>query len=830
MKSKYKNTFWFTVVHSMKKNFIIPLLTFAYEMYFYLHEFCWSFIEESKNRAQMLGTDFRQIIQDHYEIYLTKVNYSIGIYTITPWVVIASAILGIMLFRFVTNKKTVNVYYSLGIKRSELYGAKLTAGTIMMLLAVLLPLGVSTGLNLYYFGSSLVLWKVVAFYAVHYIVCVLAGLTIAAAVSSCVGTTIESLGFTAVLIAFPSVATLCLNYTVPALLYGAPKGFYYQIYPSVFGNSSSLTMSDTVIGKIISTFDLLLLNKDNFAEYSYVYTMDAQELKAFVAPSFTPYILWAVLIVCFAVFGLIMFNRRKAEICGFTGRSAVLNSLLSAIVTLGSAALLLGAADNNGFERISVTAAIAIIIVASFVIFLIIDMLLHLNIKSIKKDWKIGLIHAAATAAILISISTGFFGYSSRVPEVDEVESISVTAPTALPGSYTLSQFISDHYNSVSMSQDLNYYYLAEYGSVVIEDFTSKDDITAIRNFHKKLIESNTRSYVYSDDYSKRTFNQSFMIQYKLKNGKEITRCYSYMPLTLFPELYDAIGSSDNWGNKLKNELLNIDSESVIPVIFSQQIDEKFAVDEDLTAGLAAAMYKDIVNLGASKLYASDKKQLGSIGLHVVGNIFDTDDEDEVLYEEDGIIYASDPKAYEGEDEVELTRQEQVNMMWRNSEDSDILRGSLGRIAIIPITEDMTNTIEYLKAHGLFDKLTDASPIVSARVARIDDATSNSNNYYWIGSISNPIFNSFWEDGTLREFARSDYDEGSIIYDNDLTGMYMPQNSTTVTDKATIDKLIANAYSYRFDLNGGYLVEFKRENGHRTIMLVPSDRVDGVIG
>lgn len=828
MKSKYKNTFWFTVVHSMKKNFIIPLLLFAYEMLVYLSDFCWDFIRESQQKAMILGTDFREIIQSHYEIYLTKANYHTGIYIITPWVVIASAILGIMLFRFVTNKKTVNVYYSLGIKRSELYGAKLTAGAIMMLLAALLPLGVSTCLNLYYFGSSLVLWKVVAFYAVHYVVCVLAGLTIAAAVSSCVGTTVEAGGFTAVLIAFPSVATLCLNYTVPALLYGAPKGFYYHIYPLVFGGISALSMSNTVAGKIIATLDLLLLNRDNFAEYSCVYAMDAQELKTFAAPSLTPYILWTVLIVCFAVFGLIMFNRRKAEICGFTGRSIVLNSVLSAIVTLGCATLLLGAAADNGFEHISVTAAIAIIIVASFGIFLIIDTLLHLNIKSIKKDWKIGFIHAAVTAAILISISTGFFGYSSRLPEVDEVASISVTAPTALPGSYTLSQFLGTHYNSMSMDQDLNYYYLAEYGSAIIEDFTSKEDITAIRNFHKKLIDANTRSYVYSDDYSKRTFNQSFMIKYKLKNGKEMIRYYSYMPLTLFPELYDAIGSSDNWSNKLKNELLNIESESVIPVIFSQQMDEKFAVEEDLTAGLAAAMYKDIVALGANKIYSSDKAQLGSIGLQVVGDIF-SDDEEDVLYEEDGIIYAQDPHLYDGEEE-ELTRQEQVDMMWTNGEDSDTLRGALGRTAIVPITEDMTNTITYLKAHGLYEKLIDTSPIVSARVARIDDATSNSGNYYWIGSISNPIFNSFWEDGTLREYTPSASGEDNIIYDDERTGMYMPESSTTVTDKATIDKLITNAYSYRFDLNGGYLVEFKRENGHRTIMLVPSDRVDMKLG
>lgn len=34
MKKNNKNTFWFSVAHAMKKNFILPLLTFAVSMFF----------------------------------------------------------------------------------------------------------------------------------------------------------------------------------------------------------------------------------------------------------------------------------------------------------------------------------------------------------------------------------------------------------------------------------------------------------------------------------------------------------------------------------------------------------------------------------------------------------------------------------------------------------------------------------------------------------------------------------------------------------------------------------------------------------------------------
>lgn len=289
MKKKYKNTFWFSVAHAMKKNFILPLLTFAVSMFFYLSNFCWEKIREAKETASIKGQDVLKIMRDAYEVFIfdsEQAAYNPLLYIFPALLVVISILLGVLLFRFVTNKKTVNVYYSLGIKRADLYTARLLAGVFMMLAAVLVPLAVSLGLNLHYFGSSVMLWRTFLFYAVHNVICVLAGLTISAAVSSCVGTVVESIGFSAVLAAFPSVVTMCVNYGVPAILNGAPAITYYGIYPaaSSYGELHFDITGSTVFGRIISHINLLMLNRSSFINSSSVEAMTKEAAKKWLPP------------------------------------------------------------------------------------------------------------------------------------------------------------------------------------------------------------------------------------------------------------------------------------------------------------------------------------------------------------------------------------------------------------------------------------------------------------------------------------------------------------------------------------------------------------------
>lgn len=828
MKKKYKNTFWFSVAHAMKKNFILPLMTFAVSMFFYLSNFCWDKINEAKEAAEIRGQDVLKMMRDAYEVFIfdsEQAAYNPLFYIFPALLVVISILLGVLLFRFVTNKKTVNVYYSLGIKRADLYTARLVAGIIMMLAATLIPLAVSLGLNLHYFGSSVMLWRTFLFYAVHNVICVLAGLTISAAVSSCVGTVVESIGFSAVLAAFPSVVTMCVNYSVPAILNGAPGITYYDIYPSSssYGDMHLDMTGSTMFGRAIAHINLLMLNRSSFINSSSVEAMTKEAAKKWAAPSLTPYILWAVLIAAFFVFGLFMFKRRKAEICGFPGRSAVLNFVLCMIASFGAASLIIYFIAYT--SQISRWIMIALVIVAAFLVFVILDVILHLSFKVLKKDWKIGLVHVGLMAAFLLSLYTGFFGYSSRVPDVQSIESASISAPNALMGSYKLGNGLQSGYNSnlYYFGEDglKDYYYVGNRSNSLVEDFKDKDDINTVREIHKAMIKAGNINEMNCDpdDYSKRATSQTIIIKYKLKNGRELIRVYNYVPLTDYPTLY-TLEDTKNWNSKIKNELLNIDSENVIPIVFSAQMDKRTAVDEELTAGLARAIYNDISTLSSDKFLSSNAKYLGSVAFYVNRE----QREDYSIYESSEYVNATSMEDEITEEEEPLSRQETVdNLAIRDNSQGKYL--ALGDYSVIPITEEMTNTISFLKAHGLYEKLSDESPIVSVRVKDMGHSTDSVQARYGYGYCS-PIFNAFWDDGKSKAYSKKDSDGYEYEVSSYTSGDFMPKDSMTVTDKATLEKLAANAYGYRFDLTGGYLVEFKRANGNLTIMYVPKGRIE----
>ena len=828
MKKKYKNTFWFSVAHAMKKNFILPLMTFAVSMFFYLSNFCWDKINEAKEAAEIRGQDVLKMMRDAYEVFIfdsEQAAYNPLFYIFPALLVVISILLGVLLFRFVTNKKTVNVYYSLGIKRADLYTARLLAGVFMMLAATLIPLAVSLGINLHYFGSSAMLWRTFLFYAVHNVICVLAGLTISAAVSSCVGTVVESIGFSAVLAAFPSVVTMCVNYSVPAILNGAPGITYYDIYPSSssYGDMHLDMTGSTMFGRIISHINLLMLNRSSFINSSSVEAMTKEAAKKWAAPSLTPYILWAVLIAAFFVFGLFMFKRRKAEICGFPGRSAVLNFVLCMIASFGAASLIIYFIAYT--SQISRWIMIALVIVAAFLVFVILDVILHLSFKVLKKDWKIGLVHVGLMAAFLLSLYTGFFGYSSRVPDVQSIESASISAPNALMGSYKLGNELQSGYNSnlYYFGEDRlkDYYYVGNRSNSLVEDFKDKDDINTVREIHKAMIKAGNINEMNCDpdDYSKRATSQQVIIKYKLKNGRELIRVYNYVPLTDYPTLY-TLEDTKNWNSKIKNELLNIDSENVIPIVFSAQMDKRTAVDEELTAGLARAIYNDISTLSSDKFLSSNAKYLGSVAFYVNRE----QREDYSIYESSEYVNATSMEDEITEEEEPLSRQETVdNLAIRDNSQGKYL--ALGDYSVIPITEEMTNTISFLKAHGLYEKLSDESPIVSVRVKDMGHSTDSVQARYGYGYCS-PIFNAFWDDGKSKAVSKTDSTGYTYQVSNYNSGDFMPKDAVTITNKTIVEKLAANAYGYRFDLTGGYLVEFKRANGALTIMYVPKGRIE----
>ena len=834
----FKSPFGFTVAHAMRKNFAFPLAVFVMSLALYLRSFFGSDKIRQLTALKSGGSATLELLRESGKFLIIADGngsavsdiFDFWFYFYTAVLVILSAALGIMLFRFVSSRAKNNIYFSLGISRAGLFSAHWLAGAVMLEAAVLLPLAFSAMLNLIYFGSSVMLWRTLLFYAVHMTVTALAGFSVAAAVSVCVGTAGESILFSLAFIAFPSAAVYFLNNTVPKLLFGAPHNSNYSLYPSASHNQD-ISMALSPFGRVLSRLNLLSLNNDVFIRSGSLVSADgfskitADELNSWSAPSLEPYILWAILTALLFVFGLLMLKRRKVEICGFSGRSKTLNFLLTAMLSVSAGSTIV--AVNFYFSQITgkqylITGIITVLL--SAVIFVVFDIMLNLSFKALKKDWKYGLVHVALAVAVMLSLYTGFFGYSSRVPDAGSIESASVSAPDILLGSYrTRADELKFNANSgyylafdedgnpVGINSGCYYRSNADERRIIIDGFKSESDINAVRELHKRLIASGRKVVSSSEDYSERAVRSTVIIKYKLKNGREIIREYQTVGLGDYLSLY-SIENTENWNNKIKNELLNIDSEKVFPVLFSGQMDKKTVVDQKFTRGLARAIYEDITSLGADRILCSDSKWLGAMALyHDIAS-------DGVKTVTAAQVYSPDT---DGEDAE--TPEDAINNAWKAGNYGEIMTngseyGDFGKFkSVIPITEEMTNTVEYLKAHGLYDLLVDESPIVAVRVADIGKLTVDALEY------TTPIFNAFWDNGKSKPETDRETGEQISTY---TSGDYMPKNSREFTDSAMINALAENAYGYRFDLAGGYVAEFRRANGCRTIMYIPKWRVE----
>lgn len=832
----FKSPFGFTVVHAIRKNFAFPLAVFVMSLALYLRSFFGSDKIRQLTALKSGGSATLELLRESGKFLIIggSDNYMLTdiLYFYTAAVVVLSAALGIMLFRFVSSRAKNNIYFSLGISRAGLFSAHWLAGAVMLEAAVLLPLAFSAMLNLIYFGSSVMLWRTLLFYAVHMTVTTLAGFSVAAAVSVCVGTAGESVLFSLAFIAFPSAAVYFLNNTVPQMLFGAPHNSNYALYPSASHNQD-ISMALSPFGRVLSRLNLLSLNNDVFIRSGSLVSADgfskitADELKSWSVPSLEPYILWAILTALLFVFGLLMLKRRKVEICGFSGRNKIINFVITAMVSVSAIAMAVSVglkpAANKEYLLYSV-----IFVLLSDVIFVILDFALNRSFKIIKKEWKYGLIHMALACAVMLSLYTGFFGYSSRLPDIDKIESVSVSAPDILLGSYmsnnddlTFSDY-SGYYGSIDdkgniVNTNNKRYYLTNIDTtrMVIGGFKSESDIKTVRELHKKLIASGRRAVSQGEDYSERTVNNTVIIRYKLKNGREIIREYQNVVLSDYRSLY-SVENTENWNGKIKNELLNINSEKVFPVLFSGQMDKKTVVDQKFTRGLARAIYEDITSLGADKILCSDSKWLGAAALYRD-------------IASDGVEAVTATQAYSPDidDEDAETPEDAINNAWKAGNYGEMMTngseyGDFGKFkSVIPITEEMTNTVEYLKAHGLYDLLVDESPIVAVRVADIGKLTVDALEY------TTPIFNAFWDNGKSKPETDRETGEQISTY---TSGDYMPKNSREFIDGATINALAENAYGYRFDLTGGYVAEFRRANGCRTIMYIPKGRVELNLG
>lgn len=766
------NVFMFTFVSALKGNFILPLLNLAalvmavpVQVAFFINSMTSSY----RNTPTGESIDFDLTNTYRYFLFNEYGQQSQNL-LIHAAVIGFSVMLGIVMFRFIANKKTVNVYYSLGITRTNLFVAKYAAGLLMLFVSILLPFAAGLVINIATFGSSAELWTVIVFHILGYWALSATAYSLTAAVFSGVGTIVEGVTFSGILLLAPTMLLYCVQFLMAKLTHGTPFGHFYDTRYNM-SNSLSSSLSDynpiLFLFKRVSTLGSLSRTS---AEAEFVWE----------APDFTGVVLWLFAAAALFLGALWIFRRRKAEICGFLGMNRVLNFTATFVLGFFPLCIAVYAID---LRYINILVGFALFAA----IYAVIDFALIRNLREWAKGFKKLPLHVGIAALIVLVFATGLFGYSSRIPKAERIESIEISGVgyTGIinplgSGGYIMEDFLFRFGNEQP-----------------IDGFTSENDIKIISRIHKLIadtgkLDDDKNSAGSADSTIKKT---SVRIVYNLKNGRRLFRYYD----NATPEILNAlltVEETDRYKELILRNLTVPVTDKDAPEVsaakntFQGEGSGIFAypsllnkatllpLDAQQRHELLDALAQDLIEQTIEERYFPKKPALGAIRFALdYGYLPDSGYPGEKPFVEESI-----PEFPDKSDE------------WTMSG----LAGYGG--ASIVITEDMQRTIAFIEKYAFtsFFENADGVEIVSAQVI----LASQPNEFFYFNEVSHHFMGG--------------WNKNKVDY-----GLFF--GAYTTSDAQALAAMVTNAHIAYYNRDDGYFVKFTLSDGNGYVtMFVPT--------
>lgn len=727
------------------------------------------------------------------------------------FVVIFSIFAAIFTFRFITSKKTVNVYYSLGITRERLYFSKYLSGLTLMALSIILPFLGSLIVNISFLGSSPALIKAFFFYMLTYLAIAFVSFSIAAAVFSSVGTMFEAAVFTVILLFLPTIFFYCLQALMNVYVYGNPYGV------SFLEANSSLTFTKDVIVSLTESFSFLsplFFAKSGLMMFGSLDRSGKENLllsgdfgttsTVSGSPDLLPSLLWLIAALGIALLGMWIFKKRRAEICGFIGTNRVLNSV--GIFILGFFALCVSVSMLQDFTWIALAVGAGVFAV----IYIVLSLLLLRDVKKFLRGlWRLPA-QLGVSALILALFATGLFGFASKAPALSSVKSAKVTFG-GMGDEYAIStQFGNLDRNSNFMNT-----------GALVNALTTEGDI-------EKALSLQKLAMVKADSDSATTNTVQFV--YTLKDGRTFARSYSCVSTECYSAL-SLLESTDFYRERLKEvftgamkeadteadeapsgtvtdlnaqsifqaqQLLRGDTSTVTVLssllTTSKDLSLTTAQQQDLTT----ALYNDLQKRTAQQKYTPNERPLLFLNFFCV----DTDLNGNEKYE----AGVSEPVKTAGQKSATSAYHSLFSLIYHCDGTCDD-SGNDYQSMLIAVTKDMAETTALLEKFGVMEKLSETADfnevtLISAssfseRINTKSDLNANY-QYSWLKSNMSRLF------------------LGSYLDDNDATNSLMYEfvsEGKKITDRAMIAELLKKAQTvYENPKNQGWYLVFNGDS------------------
>ncbi len=777
-----------------------------------------------------------------------------------------SILTAVRIFNFICDKRTVNVYYSLGIKRITLFMTKYASGALLLCLAAAVPVILSYLVNVIFLGLSFHLFLVSIHFYCGLSVFLLICYSVTAAVFSSVGTVSEAVVYSVAVLFAPTIfifiAQQIISAFVPSSTYDVYTQHFYDTGYHYGSSLPSLLESTSLYNPVLFFADEILTFACGILKDGKTYLTGIEG--GWIFPNVFIHFPWFIIASAISLLGAFLFKRLKAENCGFLNTNKVLSNLTIFEMCLFCTCLFISEIEWNG-----IVVCLGMGAAAAFVVYIIAEIFLKRSFKKILIALYKFVAHMAAIAIILTVCITDVFGFSSYIPAREKI----VSAEIAIPFSYSeMSTIDTDFgYNSDGLFR-----YYEPYRLTYMPVMTTEKDIDTVFDINRKINSSDTDDGSYCE----------IVIRYNLENGKASERKHFLTSREEIALLFDLF-ESDAYNEELKKlfytenykEILkqyaidhphnyvdegrflplafNFDSSVVIARSTALSENKELKLTKEQFSALKDAVYTDILTQSAYDYFLGTAEQVGVISfavkeeaMHIEGingyydsydhsfyyddepttslnphipaeEVTDTYDE-EATEEYPGYTFPEDmipgeyPEDLFPEEIPEESIPEEPEIP---SQYNDIYRdyykglGGLeyGKTYDVIITRNMTNTLSFLEKEGFSDCFNSA-----LTVECVSFREYNSNQFFYYYDYNANVMNEFFAyPVSPDEVTDMIYEPGMKIEES------YTENIIRDADKLTELGPLMKLHGYTYD--SGYLCLVKYTNGSYCVKFLPEN-------
>lgn len=779
------------------------------------------------------------------------------------FIIAAAVVNAIILFSYQWSKKQCNVIYSIGMKREKIYLAKMAGGIVPVVgtaifvsaMEIFVQLGLHLNLDAKY-------WAYVLYIVLTYLTIYIVAFSLCSVVFINTGNIIEGTFFSAIIAPFTILLSAFFDICWNGYTLGATNGSLENVWK--WSNPFYMSRNLSQIANVYRGSSYY------YGDFSY-------------GDSYLSFIDFSQIITSVVFTSLIIFigyktiKTHKNETAGTWGRSKGATELAGVALGFYTFVLVLNVISpeipgNSNFIDFLISC------VVFFAVTIIFKLIFSSKRKeAVKKSVRRFPAYAVCVGAVVLVFSLGFFGYSSRIPKVGNIEKVELFS-TLYKGKDT--EIARESVYGLKESCMVDYEWVPS-ESVI---FTDSEEINEIVKYHKAIIDDGKIK-----NRSKTACGNPIEIVYTLKNGKKISRMYmesttqtakkmflvndlstvkykleknlSYLledktadsllsdylgyPVVVDVELsvykvveedsYDYIGSiqydydgipylslSDSNKKEYIAGLENLD------IAASDRwgrlpYENCYIYPKDMTKGynigvadseLLEALVKDINNQSATEyFFHGADSELGVLSFGLSYT--------KIIYEYDGGVSVSYEEYGDDYDDTDVTDDtDEVSVPIGQYAENISWNIMSSDIKAIVVTKDMVNTVKYLEEHDLmkyFENTRNAGSVKAVKLATPTELYRAGSNTYNL-----PLFVAgYWDGATVRQYDNDTYYSTQRHWFNKINNQ--------ITDASKIKKLMESSVLFGFCDNDYRIMEIEYSDGSIATTLIPVEAYNEIM-